>query len=39
MTLLRTMILSVVAATIVAASAAVVSGHAQRGDLITFPAD
>ena len=38
MTLLRSIILSAVAATIVT-GAAVMSGHAQRGDLITFPAD
>jgi Cytochrome P460 len=38
MTLLRSMILSAAAAAIVT-SAAVMSGHAQRGDLIVFPAD
>jgi Cytochrome P460 len=38
MTLLRSMILSAIAALIVT-GAAVMSGHAQRGDLIAFPAD
>jgi hypothetical protein len=38
MTLFRSMILSAIAAVIVT-GAAVMSGHAQRGELIVFPAD
>jgi hypothetical protein len=38
MTLLKSMVLSAVAAVVVT-GAAVMSGHAQRGELITFPAD
>ena len=38
MKLLKSMILSAIAATIVT-GAAVMSGHAQRGDLISFPND
>ena len=38
MTLFRSMLLSAIAAVIVT-GAAVLSGHAQRGDLIVFPAD